>query len=716
MKYLFFFLHLPILMIAQEPIRNRIGIYGSYGINYHQADFKRLPDCLSCSPGFRSGIGFGPAFGITYDHPWKDDMFFTTRILHRRISGDLLTLEPITVIVQGNPVDGEFRHELNTVITTLGFEPGIKYRISDGWYFNAGLNISWIRTKEYEQSEKITEPTDYGTFLNPDGSNSYSRIRNEFSGTLKEAAEMFLAPMISVSHDLPLNADSTFLLEPEASYYLGLTNIVNDDLVKRWSANTFSIGVSVKYSPKFQKKKHIIEQDHRMIDTITVVSDTMKSISLGFETMQEEMIENDTAKIRMNITKRTDTLYKKKTYQVIGTIQAVGIDELGNEVEKPMFKIEEYSSNRLEPLLNYVFFDENSSAIPNRYSQLNSTQASQFTINALQSDSTIQLYRNILNIIGKRMQEYPSSSLTLIGCNSDIGVEKGNLALSEQRALSVKDYLMNTWNIAPNRMILKKRNLPEKNSTPFNESDPIQENRRVEIYSDNPKILEYIFIENIDRKANPPIVRFKISAQAESGIAQWTLKAFQESAPQQLFEQSGTSLDSSIIDWKLEENQQITPQFQERLKSALHITDKKGNQSIFSGNDIPIEIKTIQEKRREIQGDYEIERYSLILFDFNAFTIADMNKSILDLVKSRLKPHSIIEILGYTDRTGNVQYNRMLAEGRAMETAQTLGRLDAVKTGIGKDILLHDNASPEGRFYCRTVQIIVKTKYQNRTK
>jgi len=716
MKYILFLLFLPILIMSQEPLRNRIGIYGSYGINIHQADFKRLPDCYSCSPGFRSGIGFGPAIGLSYDHPWKEDMFLTARVLHRRISGDLVTLEPITVIVQGNPVAGEFRHELNTVLTTFGFEPGIKYRISDGWYFNAGLNISWIRAKEYDQSEKIVEPSDYGTFLNPDGSNSYSRIRNEFSGTLKEASEMFVAPMISISHDLPLNADSTLLLEPEASYYLGLTNIVNDALVKTWTVNTLSVGVSVKYSPRFQKKKKTIQENLRIIDTITVLSDSLNIISIGLETEFEEMSENDTAMIRMNISKRTDTLNKKKTYLLTGSINAVGVDDQGKEIDRPIFNVEEYSSNRLEPLLHYVFFDHKSSEIPKRYSQLDPNQVSQFTLSDLHRDSTIRLYRNILNIIGKRMQEYPFSSLTLIGCNSDIGEEKGNLALSEQRALSVKDYLVKTWKIAPNRMFIEKRNLPEKKSTPFNESDPIEENRRVEIYSDNPKILEYIFIENIDRKANPPIVRFKVKAQAESGISQWSVKAFQQSAPQQSFESTGTNLDSSIIDWQLEENQQITPRFQEILKSALTLTDNKGNQSIVKGNDVRVEVKTIQEKRREIQGDYEIERYSLILFDFNTFTIADMNNRIIEHIKSRLKPHSIIEILGYTDRTGNAEYNRTLAEERALETSHSLGRKDAVKTGIGKDILLYDNASPEGRFYCRTVQIIVKTKYQNLTK
>ncbi|HPP39906.1 MAG TPA: OmpA family protein, partial [Candidatus Kapabacteria bacterium] len=122
----------------------------------------------------------------------------------------------------------------------------------------------------------------------------------------------------------------------------------------------------------------------------------------------------------------------------------------------------------------------------------------------------------------------PTAKITLIGCNSDQGAEKGNIELSRKRAEEVKNYLTNVWGISNDRITIQTRNLPQKASTPTNEPDKIAENRRVEIISDIEKITEPIFIEKIDRTANPPIVRFKLEAEAEAGLKEWRVVANQK--------------------------------------------------------------------------------------------------------------------------------------------------------------------------------------------
>ncbi len=213
-----------------------------------------------------------------------------------------------------------------------------------------------------------------------------------------------------------------------------------------------------------------------------------------------------------------DTLFKVKKYLLDGNITAVGVDENGNEIPNPVFTIEEFVSNRLDPLLNYVFFEDNSSEIPNRYMKLNNSDARDFEINDLFRESTLDIYYNMLNIIGKRMYVHKETTITLVGCNSNLNEEEGNLELSENRAKEVKEYLVDVWNIDENRIKTESRNLPEQASTPIEEADKIQENRRVEIYSDSYEILEPVFIEKLDRTANPPIVRFNIKVDSEAGI------------------------------------------------------------------------------------------------------------------------------------------------------------------------------------------------------
>ena len=62
---------------------------------------------------------------------------------------------------------------------------------------------------------------------------------------------------------------------------------------------------------------------------------------------------------------------------------------------------------------------------------------------------------------------------------------------------------------------------------------------------------------------------------------------------------------------------------------------------------------------------------------------------------------------------GDELYNEKLSQGRANTLAKSLNiPFDYVK-GLGESILLYNNDLPEGRFYCRTVEVIVETPINN---
>lgn len=139
------------------------------------------------------------------------------------------------------------------------------------------------------------------------------------------------------------------------------------------------------------------------------------------------------------------------------------------------------------PLLNYVFYDENSFEIAKRYKLIASFDAT-YEFDETQTRSVLEKYYNILNIIGSRLRKIPSANLVITGCNSDSDKEKNNLFLSQRRAQSIYNYLTTVWNIDHHRMKIKSRNLPEHPS-PTDRKAGIEENRRVEFSSDNPHIL-----------------------------------------------------------------------------------------------------------------------------------------------------------------------------------------------------------------------------------
>jgi outer membrane protein OmpA-like peptidoglycan-associated protein len=141
---------------------------------------------------------------------------------------------------------------------------------------------------------------------------------------------------------------------------------------------------------------------------------------------------------------------------------------------------------------------------------------------------------------------------------------------------------------------------------------------------------------------------------------------------------------------------------------TLHATDHSGARATATGS-FNVEQVTLRKKRVERIADRTIDRYSLILFDFDAATLGAANGRIVDFVKGRLAPDAMVTVTGHTDRTGAEEYNARLSARRATATAETLAHPNTTATGLGESNLLFDNELPEGRFYCRTVNIVVET-------
>ena len=124
---------------------------------------------------------------------------------------------------------------------------------------------------------------------------------------------------------------------------------------------------------------------------------------------------------------------------------------------------------------------------------------------------------------------------------------------------------------------------------------------------------------------------------------------------------------------------------------------------------MPTDVLTVQRKSAERAEDVRIDQYNLVLFDVGKSTITDAHRRTIELIRARLKPNSKLRVEGFADRAGDDVRNRRLALSRAQATGVALGRTDATVVGVGEDRLLYANDTPEGRFYCRTVQITVST-------
>lgn len=144
------------------------------------------------------------------------------------------------------------------------------------------------------------------------------------------------------------------------------------------------------------------------------------------------------------------------------------------------------------------------------------------------------------------------------------------------------------------------------------------------------------------------------------------------------------------------------------------LRDSIGNTHTSEAAQLPIRQLTVQKKRRERRKDKEFEQFSMMLFEFNDSRPTAAQESAVKFIQGHLKPLSELTVIGYTDRTGSPEYNRTLSLERAQQIARMISGEENLSEqvfvrGLGNSELLFDNSVPEGRFYSRTVRVLVET-------
>ncbi|MGQ9819665.1 MAG: OmpA family protein [Candidatus Kapaibacteriales bacterium] len=656
-------------LLSQEfldaPFTNRIsfGLNTKLGLNFHIADFKGIdfPNIPSCCPRFETGFGLNYSFGGIFNYPLGEQIGLQVRTGYENLSATLKKKEKeyFSTTEQAG-VWGEFEHSVKSKINSATTILLITYRLNQQINLHFGPSLYFLIKKDYEQKEEIINPS-FGVFAI-----ERTRVRNFSNGTIPNSNSIILGGSVLISYLLPINKYSTVFLVPEASANFGFSKIMKTD---SWQPFSLTLGASIIYAPRKTK---------------VIKPPAPPPINPPLPEMPKPPL--------------SPTLE--------ASITAVSVDQSGRESPVTVLKIEEYLSTKMHPLLGYIFFDDNSYEIPQRYIKLSPNETRNFNIKKLYGFGTLEIYYNILNIIGKRVSQFPQSELIIIGCNSNQGFEENNILLSRSRAETVKNYFVNVWGISPERIKVEARNLPENPSNP-NDPDGIAENRRVEIVANIPQIFEPLIVEDTLREVNPPTFRFKPIVRTSIGIDRWELITSQSQGIVKIF--TGTGEIPSEIQWEVAYEQKNIPKLDEPLNYKLVVVDKDNKVWESQIQQLPVEITTVEKKIIEQVADKQIDRFSLILFGFGQSEIVGDNLKIAEIAKQRIKSTSTVKIEGFTDRIGNEQANLELSQKRANATAKVLNVDPKFARGLGETRLLYNNDLPEGRFYCRTVNIEIVT-------
>ena len=639
--------------------------YNMHSANFSGKDIQGIPDCC---PRYETGQGIGYGMGLFYAFSVMKDWDLDLRFAYSNLSAVLSKDEPVYLDKgDGTGMWGNFKHTVDASITSIGLMPLLRYKTTNEISLYVGARAGMLMSPTFSTKEEITKP-DIGVFF--DTKTRTRHVQNNID--IPNASTLDFAGMVGISYSLPMGSSYEWFLEPEVFYTLGLMPIASN---LSWTANALSGGVAIRYSPR------------EVIPPITPP--------------KEAPLPPMPA--------------PPKPPKFNAFITAVSVDENGKEQHVSKIRVEEYLSRKIHPLLNYVFFDDNSAKIPSRYKKMTAEEKAKFSPNFLANWKTMDVYHEVLNIVGNRMKRYPNTILDLIGCNSNTGAEKGNLTLSKKRAENVKNFLVAEWSISPDRITVQAKNLPDVPSNPTKPTG-IEENRRVELKSKFNEILfKPITVRDTIRQTNPPNLRFKPRVKSEVGIKSWKVITYQGDNILKVFK--GKGMPPKELNLNLKDNPSYTPTLNKDYKYKLIVVDNDNQTWESETKRLKVESYTIQNKYLAmINGEKvdarDFDQFSLISFGFNKSDITPEHKPILKLAKQRIQANSKVDVEGRTDNTGDQALNRRLSKARADATADALGINKRNAKGLGADNPFYSNKLPEGRFYNRTVYISIETKIE----
>lgn len=644
--------------LAMQRMRPRVGLFAHVAINLHGGNHYGLPEVPTCLPfdssHFSGGNGIGGDVGLLFELPLTEMFALMVRGGYYGMSADeTIEVGIAPVLLVDEAVEGFSAYSFNSSLATINADVTLGIRPFEfPLTFRVGPEFGAYMSTETSQDERAVRPAEM-VFIGANGENT--KIRNPYTTTFTNTA-LRVAGLIGADYELPLNAKQTLLLVPELWYSLAFTD-VRDDM--DWTANQFRIGAAIKYSFALPEPPPPPVIPPPPPEPMLAAALDITSVSLD-----------------------------------------------GVEKQDVPIRVEEFINTQTRAFLNYVFFEDGSAEIPERYVVYLEDARRRFNTAELHNKSKLEVYYQSLNVLGSRMIEYPDSKITLTGTNNNLGVEQNNLELSRKRAEVVRDYLVRAWGIDTKRIAIAARNLPLVPSN-VDSADGIEENRRVEVGTDWLELIAPVITTDTMRTIDPPIIRMRTTQTVDAGGGQWTITLVQ--GDRVIGRVAGEGTPESSIDFNILDDPERTPMTEEPIVASYEQSDSRG-EHVLSSDQARVDQVTIQRKREEQLGDVIYENYNLITFEFDKSTLSPINRRIADIIKSRIRPTSEVQIIGYTDRLGMADHNLELSRSRALSTAAALGVPAANSTGAGEDTTMFDNELPEGRFLSRTVDVKVVTR------
>jgi len=613
-----------------------------YGINLYSANFNKFQSSADCGV-FEFGYGYGLNYSLFLETKFSDKEYFSFGISYIDRSGSMSLQDsvPKRYLQTGSVLWAYTTNKLIPQINFLEFSPEYRRSIlkfSELWHLRAigGLRFFIPLTSEFEQYEEITSPTNIA-FKNSDG--TLSRTRDIASGAIEDISRFGIGFTIGIENLMKSGKNSNFT--QELLFDMNFTDYVQN---VDWKGYAFRLNIGYRF--EFDKiiKREIQQNDFAIIEKAPEIISEPQIIK------RQEIKLNLFATNEMSITKGKELL-------------------------------------STTPIVNSVFFDQNSSLLSDDYKINYDKEINYFDCEPLEA------HKYILPRIADIIKNNKNATVEIIGATSGKNDEPKGEALALERANIIKEKLI-ALKVLPTKINTVYQMNPDIISNKEYEQG-LEENRRADILVYNAPIQEYVDFVNYSELKGMLDVEIQTKFFAPGDIIN-----VKTNLSDQVLTTTPADLKNNIF--RLPFLKRITPDEQE-----IEISVEVWKDSVRTKESISMKINKIN----VIDGNYDLSRFKAFLrFDYNSSKLSIENKELLTQLISKLPKGSKIEILGSADALGSESRNSELTTQRALTTKLFINEIAkgkfSINTGVFNDKF--NESTPQGRFLNRCIVIKIE--------
>lgn len=603
----------------------------SIGPVFHFSNFSFLNEKVECGT-FDKGSGLGIWAGVGFELPITQSILLDLGISYFSNSADF-TIEDARLgydAANNNSILVETENKIEASLGYLIFSPGIRTTllkdfINGPLVLTLGLNAAIPVNKSFTQTESITNPQN-AYFLKKDGSKT--RTLDLVDGDIEGTNGLLFGAYAGIENQLKLSDKLAFTQQLSIDY--DMTNIISYD---NWKYFDIKLSLGLRYSFRDEPKPVPPPPAPEPVKIVPV------------------------EKPKPTLVYRIDKIEGQKL-------------STGNELIAT------------QPLLNTVFFSQNSADVPSFYVKTKPE------LNDLNKMNPVLAHKYALVRIAELIKSKPNSKITLEGATSGSTNEPEGISLAQKRAENLKQYFIELG-VNPSQ-IDAKWNIAPKNPTNQEYKEGIEENQRVDIILKNALLQEYVSKQNYA----------ELSGTLSYAVS---MNNFENNTNANLY---FDFIDTNIV---IKKSGAYTVKFEKRIDENIKnvtIGSRINAGELKAEDSRSIDINTI--KKEVVELDYANFK-AILRFDYNSNKLTDENKELLSQLVNILPNGSTIKILGSADALGSDQSNQKLEADRAVNTENFIKSLGkGIKITTGSNPNKFDNNSPIGRFLNRSIIITIE--------